>query len=85
MNRLGSSEPCQSQSPLMVRGLRAASELTGLSTRTVWSLVNRNALPHRRIGRALLFVPDELRAWVRMGCPTDAGAADRIKGDSGHG
>ncbi len=66
-------------SPLMVRGIRAGSELTGLSDRTVWALCNMNALPHRRVGRAVLFVPAELRAWVAAGCPTKPGAGDAIR------
>ncbi len=65
--------------PLMRRGIRAGCEMTGLGERTIWLLVNRNALPHRRVGRAILFVPDEVRAWIRAGCPTDAGAGDRVR------
>lgn len=48
--------------PIMRRGIRAGCEMTGLGERTVWSLVNRNALPHRRVGRAVLFVPAEVSA-----------------------
>jgi predicted DNA-binding transcriptional regulator AlpA len=63
----------------MRRGIRAGCAMTGLGERTVWLLVNRNALPHRRVGRAILFVPDEVSAWIQAGCPTDAGAADRVR------
>lgn len=63
----------------MVRGIRSGCRLTGLGARTVWLLVNRNALPHRRVGRAILFVPTEVEAWIRAGCPTEAGAADRVR------
>ena len=65
--------------PLMLRGLKAGCRLTGLGERLLWSLVNRNAIPHRRVGRALMFVPEEVAAWVAAGCPTDANAADRIR------
>ena len=65
--------------PLMVRGISAGCRLTGLGERSIWLLVNRNALPHRRVGRAILFVPDEIAAWIRLGCPTEAGAADRVR------
>lgn len=65
--------------PLMRRGIRAACAMTGLGERMVWQLVNCNALPHRRVGRAILFVPDEVAAWVSAGCPTDAGAGDRVR------
>lgn len=71
--------PAQPLAPLMVRGIRAGCELTGLGERTVWSLINCNALPHRRVGRAVLFVPGEVQAWVAAGCPTEPGAADRLR------
>jgi excisionase family DNA binding protein len=65
--------------PLMVRGISAGCRLTGLGKRTIWSLINRNALPHHRVGRAVMFVPDEVAAWIRMGCPTEAGSATRVR------
>jgi excisionase family DNA binding protein len=65
--------------PLMLRGIRSGCELTGLGERTVWSLINRNALPHRRVGRAVMFVPEEVAAWISAGCPTAAGSADRVR------
>lgn len=73
------TESTSSSEPLMVRGLAEAARLTGLGERTVWRLTNMNALPHRRCGRALLFVPAELKAWVNSGCPSDAGAAERVR------
>jgi excisionase family DNA binding protein len=73
------SNPPSGPVPLMRRGLRAGCELTGLGERTVWLLVNRNALPHRRVGRAILFVPDEVSAWIAADCPTDANAAVRVR------
>lgn len=69
----------QEPAPLLHRGLAEAARLTGLGERTVWRLVNMNALPHRRCGRALLFVPDELVAWIEAGCPQEAGSADRVR------
>jgi excisionase family DNA binding protein len=63
----------------MLRGISAACRLTGLGERTVWLLVNRNALPHHRVGRAVMFVPEEVAAWIRLGCPTQANAADHVR------
>ena len=65
--------------PVPVRGIAAAAVLTGLSERTTARLISTQSLPHRRCGRALLFLPDELRAWMDQGCPTDPGAADRVR------
>ncbi len=71
--------PPEAPTPMMLRGIRAGCRLTGLGERTVWLLVNRNALPHRRVGRAIMFVPAEVAAWVTANCPTQAGAGDRIR------
>lgn len=73
------STPPTTPAPMMLRGIRAGCQLTGLGERTVWLLTNRNALPHRRVGRAVLFIPDEVAAWIRAGCPTEAGAAERVR------
>jgi predicted DNA-binding transcriptional regulator AlpA len=66
--------------PLMLRGLRAGSALTGLSERSVWQLVNCDALPHRRVGRAVLFVVSEVQAWIDAGCPTKPNSATAFQG-----
>jgi len=73
------ADPNTAPQPLMRRGLKAGCELTGLGMNTVWSLVNCNALPHRRVGRAILFVTEEVKAWIAAGCPTDADAAIRVR------
>lgn len=64
--------------PLLVDAKHVAADLC-LSPRTVWSLTNCGALPSHRIGRAVRYCPDELRAWVQAGCPTEPGAADRLR------
>lgn len=60
---------------------RAACVALALSPRTVWSLTNRRAIPSCRVGRAVRYCPDELRAWVAAGCPTEPGAADRLRAE----
>jgi excisionase family DNA binding protein len=63
----------------VIRGYRRAAVYLGISERTLWSLVNIGAVPHRRVGRAYLFHRAELDAWFDAGCPTDAGAAERVR------
>jgi len=65
--------------PLAVRGIAEAARLIGLGRRRTWSLVACGALPHRRCGRALLFDPRELRAWLDAGAPDEPGAAERVR------
>ncbi len=68
-----------STQPLMVRGLRAGAEYLGIGHRKMWSLVNCNAIPHRRINTAIMFVVAELHEWVALDCPTEADAAKRVR------
>lgn len=65
--------------PMLVDASTAAVIL-GISARTLWSLTNRRAVPHRRIGRAVRYAPSELAAWIDAGCPIAPNAADRIGG-----
>jgi hypothetical protein len=74
------ARPAQTPSqPMMIRGIDAAARELGLSPRMISQLVKCDALPHRRVGRAVLFVPDELAAWITAGCPCEAGAAQRLR------
>jgi len=58
---------------------RAAAQKLGLGARTLWSLTNRDALPSRRIGRLVRYDPVELAAWIEADCPTEPGAASRVR------
>ncbi|GMU83702.1 MAG: hypothetical protein AMXMBFR47_35720 [Planctomycetota bacterium] len=49
--------------PLALRPKDAAKVL-GISPRLLWSLTNRNEIPHVRLGRALLYPINELRQWL---------------------
>lgn len=58
---------------------RGAAAMLAIGARSLWSYTNCRAIPSRRIGRSVRYVPAELLAWVDMGCPTDPGAADRVR------
>ena len=64
--------------PLLIDS-KAATEALAIGARTLWTYTNRNAIPARKIGRAVRYCPDELRAWIAAGCPTEADAADRVR------
>ncbi len=64
--------------PLLVDATQAAAMLH-ISARRLWTLTNCRAIPSRRCGRSLRYQPAELRAWIAAGCPTDAGAGDRVR------
>jgi hypothetical protein len=56
-----------------------ACKLLCLGERRLWSLSTCRAIPSYKIGKSRRYCPNELRAWVRAGCPTQAGAGDRIR------
>lgn len=66
------------EGPLLIDAKQAATSLS-LGARTVWSLTNRRAIPSHRIGRSVRYLPDELAAWIECGCPTEPGAAERVR------
>lgn len=64
--------------PLLI-DVKAAAAMLDISTRLLWTLTKCHAIPVRRIGRAVRYAPDELRAWVAAGCPATPGSADRVR------
>ena len=68
--------------PLLIDA-KTACALLCMGERRLWELTNCGAIPSRHIGRSVRYVPAELAAWVAAGCPTDAGAGDRIRRATG--
>ena len=64
--------------PLLIDAPAACAMLC-MGERRVWQLSNCRAIPSYKIGKSRRYCPDELRAWIRAGCPVEAGAADRIR------
>lgn len=64
--------------PLLISA-KAAAAMLCIGPRTLWTLTNCGAIPSRKIGRAVRYCPDELRAWIDAGCPTEPGSADQIR------
>jgi hypothetical protein len=64
--------------PLLIDA-KAACALLCMGERRLWVLSNCRAIPSHKIGKSRRYSPDEIRAWVRAGCPTDAGAGDRVR------
>lgn len=67
-------------SPRLLIGPREAAAVLGISERTLWDLSAREAVPSHRVGRLRRYSPQELDLWVQAGCPTDDGAAERVRG-----
>jgi hypothetical protein len=63
------SRPAVSVEPLAIRGAEAA-RLIGISPRLWRAMDAAGKIPRgRRLGRAKIWPVDELREWLRAGCP----------------
>jgi len=63
--------------PLLIDA-KAAAVMLAIGSRTLWTLTKCQAIPSRQIGRSVRYCPEELRAWVVCGCPTDPGSAQKL-------
>ena len=63
---------------LLVEPAVAAKRLS-ISPRKLWELTKRDAIPSKRIDRSVRYSPRDLEEWVNAGCPTEPGAAKRLK------
>ena len=50
--------------PLIVRKEKAAKLLGEMSESTLEKLTSKKKIPHLKIGAAVYYVPDDLRAWL---------------------
>lgn len=64
--------------PLLIDA-KAAQALLCMGERRLWVLTNCKAIPSRKIGKSVRYSPSELAAWVAAGCPTEAGAGERVR------
>ncbi len=74
----GGTTGIQKHTPLLIDA-KAAALILACGTRTLWTMTKCNAIPSRRIGRSVRYCPDELRAWIAADCPTEPGAAVRVR------
>jgi hypothetical protein len=78
INREASHNSSGAASPFLIDA-KAACTLLCMGERRLWVLSNCRAIPSFKIGKSRRYCPDELRAWVRSGCPTRPGAGDQIR------
>ena len=70
----GPNEP----QPMLIDAKAACAPLS-IGERRLWSLTNCDAIPSRKIGRAVRYSPPEFQAWIDAECPTEAGSAARVR------
>ena len=80
--RRGSSP--QSVQPILL-SLKDAARALAVSDRSLWEWTKAGKVPHVRLGRRVLYSPDDLRRWVegqRQGPdPASGDAAPKISGN----
>lgn len=63
------NEDAEQPQPLLIHS-RDAAKLLGISERTLWGMSHTEETPSPiRIGRNVRWSIEELRAWIRNGCP----------------
>ena len=50
--------------PQLGLSMGQAARAIGISERSLWTLANSGRIPHKRIGRRIVFSVDELRRWL---------------------
>lgn len=74
----GNEKNGSNHTTLLIDGL-AASRVLSISQRKLGQLVAVDAIPSVKIGALRRFAPAELIAWIRCGCPTAPGSAERVR------
>jgi excisionase family DNA binding protein len=75
----------QSVQPILL-SLKDAARALAVSDRSLWEWTKAGKVPHVRLGRRVLYSPDDLRRWVegqRRG--PDVASGDAAPGTSGNG
>lgn len=62
MNVSGPAEP---ETPCLAMRPREAAKALGISERLLWEWTDRDAVPHVRLGRVILYPVDSLRDWLQ--------------------
>lgn len=52
---------------IQILDIKKASNYLGISTKTLYSLVQENAIPYKRVGRKIRFFLPQLVEWVKQG------------------
>ena len=61
-NTAAKNEP---ETPCLAMRPRKAAKALGISARLLWDHTERGAIPHIRLGKAILYPVDSLRDWLK--------------------
>jgi excisionase family DNA binding protein len=62
----GPSDPLASREPVVVLTAIEVAELLRVDRKTIYDAAQRGLIPHRRLGRRLLFEREAVLAWLRQ-------------------
>jgi len=66
VNPANTSAKTEPETPCLAMRPREAAKALGISERLLWEWTDRGAVPHIRLGKAILYPVDSLREWLRQ-------------------
>ena len=63
--------PCPHDDPIEVLTADQLAALLGVNRKTIYEAVARNEIPHRRLGRRLIFERGAVLRWLRQDTPSE--------------
>ncbi len=65
-NSINTAVRNEPETPCLAMRPRMAAKALGISERLLWEHTDRGAIPHIRLGKAILYPVDSLRDWLKQ-------------------
>ena len=63
--------PCTEEDPIQILTAAELAKLLGVDRKTIYEAASRGDIPHRRLGRRLLFERGAVLRWLRQDAPSE--------------
>ncbi len=63
--------PCTEEDPIQILTAAELAKLFGVDRKTIYEAASRGDIPHRRLGRRLLFERGAVLRWLRQDAPSE--------------
>jgi excisionase family DNA binding protein len=68
--------PCSADEEIQVLTADKVAELLGVNRKTIYEAATRNEIPHRRLGRRLIFERGSVLRWLRQAASSEENPTD---------
>jgi excisionase family DNA binding protein len=68
--------PCSDDEPIQVLTADELARLLGVNRKTIYDAATRDEIPHRRLGRRLIFERGAVLRWLRQDAPSEETTTD---------